>query len=312
VTRIRDRGSGEAIKLSVIIPCYNAAETIATQLEALAGQQSSESWEIIVSNNRSTDDSMAIVERYSKRLPYLRVVDASTQQGQPYALNVGAQAARGEALAFCDADDEVAPEWVATMGDALSKYDFVSCSIDSEKLNPTWLKGIHGNVQRAGLQKIWYPPYLPHAGGGTLGIKKSLHDAVGGFDESLPYLHDTDYCFKVQLLGVKLHFVPNAITHVRYRYKLRGIFHQAHLWAEYNILLYKRYRALALNTEYSHAWKRYYWFFQPWLRYMRDWNRLLLRLPEIRHKAGRAAWAKRLGWQIGRLHGSIKHRVHPV
>jgi glycosyltransferase involved in cell wall biosynthesis len=44
------------VQLSVIIPCYNGAETIAAQLEALAGQQWSGQWEVIVSDNGSTDN----------------------------------------------------------------------------------------------------------------------------------------------------------------------------------------------------------------------------------------------------------------
>ena len=125
----------DSVKLSVIIPCYNGAKTIAVQLEALAFQQWSEPWEVIIADNGSTDDSIAIVERYRHRLPHLRIVDASARKGQPYALNVGAQAASGEALVFCDADDEVGPGWLAAMGEALSKYDFVACRFETKKLN---------------------------------------------------------------------------------------------------------------------------------------------------------------------------------
>jgi glycosyltransferase involved in cell wall biosynthesis len=96
-------------------------------MDALANQSWSEPWEVVVANNKSTDDSMGIVEGYKKQLPNLRIVDASVRQGQPYALNVGAACAQGEAIAFCDADDEVAPGWVAAMGEALSRYDFVAC-----------------------------------------------------------------------------------------------------------------------------------------------------------------------------------------
>lgn len=52
------------MKLSVIIPCFNAANTIAVQLEALAQKHWCESWEVIVSDNGSTDETVAIVEQY--------------------------------------------------------------------------------------------------------------------------------------------------------------------------------------------------------------------------------------------------------
>ena len=234
------------MKLSVIIPCLNAENTIATQLEALANQHWSESWEVIVSDNGSMDNSLTIVEQYKNRLPNLRIVDASDQRGSAHALNIGAQAAIGESLAFCDADDEVAPGWVAAMGEALSKYDFVACRMDIDKLNPPWVKRSRRNPQQEGVQKYNYPPYLPHAGGGTIGVKRWLYEAVGGFDESLSLLHDTDFCWKVQLKGIKLHFVPDAVIHIRFRDSIKGIYQQALGYGEYNVKIYRRYRSLGM------------------------------------------------------------------
>jgi glycosyltransferase involved in cell wall biosynthesis len=288
------------VNLSVIIPCYNAADTLGGQLEALANQYWSQSWEVIVVDNRSTDDSRQIAERYKARLPNLRIVDASARQGQPFALNIGVEAATSEAVAFCDADDEVAPGWVAAMGEALSRHDFVACSIDSEKLNPPWVVVTRGHPQRDGLQKISYPPYLLHAGGGTLGVKRSLHAMVGGFDESLPYLHDTDFCFKLQLAGVQLHFVPDAVMHVRFRHTLRGAYNQARCWAEYTVKVYKKYKE-ATGTELPPSWKRY----------MKNWQYLLWQLPFMRQKKDCYHFLWMLGRQVGLLQGSLKYRIAP-
>lgn len=284
------------MKLSVIIPCYNAADTIATQLAALASQRWSEPWEVIVSDNGSTDELMAIVEQYREQLPNLRIVDASARRGQPYALNVGARAATGDALAFCDADDEVAPGWVAAMGEALSKYDFVAGRLETEKLNKSWVQKARRGLQQDGLQAYKYPSYLPHAAGCSLGLKRSLYEAIGEFDESLPLLHDTDYCWRVQLAGTELHFVPNAVVHYRFRNTLSGVYRQARGYAEYNVLLYKRYRPLGM-PELS------------WKTGVKAWVRLLRRLSRIRSKEGLARWVWQSGWCMGRLQGSIKHRV---
>jgi len=93
------------MKLSVIIPCFNAEATLAVQLDALAGQVWSEPWEVLVVDNRSTDGSMRVERQYFGRLPNFRIVDAAAEQGQPYALNTGVAMAAGESVAFCDADD---------------------------------------------------------------------------------------------------------------------------------------------------------------------------------------------------------------
>jgi glycosyltransferase involved in cell wall biosynthesis len=290
---------GFFMELSVIIPCYNAADTISVQLEALVRQEWLGDWEIIVVNNRSTDASMQIAMKYKSLLPQLRIIDASARQGQPYALNVGVQAAAGQSLAFCDADDEVGTGWVEAMRKALRKYDFVACRIDTKKLNSSWAP-VH--AQEFGLQQIWYPPYLPHAGGGTFGVKQVLFEKVGGFDENLPYLHDTAFCFKLQSLGIRLHFIPGAVVHVRYRTTLSGTFRQSCNYAEYNVLLAKKYRRKTTGKSPLQLWKLYFI----------DWGKVLRRLVTLRDVGNRYKWMWLVGRQIGRLRGSLKYWALPV
>ncbi len=289
--------------LSVVIPCYNTASTISAQLEALAGQRWSNSWEIIVSDNGSTDDTLQVVEHYRERLPSLRIVEAFTRKGSAHALNVGSRAALGESLAFCDADDIVGAEWVAAMGDALSRYSFVAGRFETQKLNPAWVQKSRANPQASGLPRYRYPPYLSYAGGGNMGVKRALYDAIGGFDESLLLLHDTDFCWRLQLAGTELRFVPDAVLHVRYRSTLRGIYHQARGYAEYNVILYKRYLPLGmplLSRKES-------------LTHGADSLQSLLRLfLGVRTKADLARWIWQLGWWIGRLQGSVKERVYAL
>lgn len=284
------------MKLSVIIPCLNEAGFIGVQLEALANQCWSEPWEVIVSDNGSTDKSLAIVDQYRERLPTLRIVDASNRRGQAHARNIGARCASGDALAFCDADDEVAPGWVAAMGEALFHHNFVASRFDIEKLNPPAMRAARGAPQRDGVMKYRYPPYLPFAGSCGLGVNRALHEAVGGFDETFPALEDADYCFRIQLAGGKLCFVPNAVVHIRFPQTPRGVYRQAYCWGKYNVLLYKKHRRLGM----------------PKLS-LRDgvhaWIGLLRTTPQICSKDSRNAWLWRLAWRFGRLQGCIKYRV---
>jgi len=285
------------MKLSVIIPCFNAAGTIAVQLEALKNQYWSKSWEVIISDNGSTDQTVAIAEQYKDKLPNLRVVDSSARRGAAYARNVGALAAVGEAFAFCDADDEVAPGWVAAMGEALSRYDFVACKREYEKLNEPWSLKYRNLAQQEGLQSYKNPSYhLPHASSSTLGVRRSVHEAVGGFDETMLSLEDTDYCWRIQLTGTKLHFVPDAIVHYRYRQTIRDHFLQPRLWGEYRVLLYKKYRPLGMPK-------------LSWQVGMKGWLDLLIGLPRLLSQEGRVQWVRGFGQRVGRLYGSIKYRV---
>jgi glycosyltransferase involved in cell wall biosynthesis len=281
------------VKLSVVMACRNAADTVAVQLEALAGQEWSEEWELIVVDNGSTDETVEIVESFRPRFPSLRIVDASDRRGAAHALNVGVSAAQGETIAFCDADDEVALGWLAAMGDALQRSEFVAGWSDFVKLNDHWLQETREPQPRDRLPTLPYPPYLPYAGTCALGIRRRLHDLVGGFDESLLVLHDTDYCIRVQLRGVQLGFASEAVVHYRYRRSWRGIFGQARSYAEASALIQKRYGPAKLD----------------WRWPLRLWKPLLGALGRSYRRSDRAKLAWLLGWQVGRYQGSLRHRV---
>src|ERR1700704_4755874 len=98
--------------VSVIVPAYNESRYIEEQLEALKAQEYNGRWEIIVVNNRSTDNTVQIVERYKNRIANLQLIDAAEKQGRSYARNVGAKYAKGDALLFCDAHTVVERDWL--------------------------------------------------------------------------------------------------------------------------------------------------------------------------------------------------------
>src|SRR6059058_4106784 len=101
--------------VSVVVPAYNCADTIDVQLAALAEQDYDGRWEVVVVDNRSTDDTADRARRWSDRLPGLRVVDASERQGVSHARNRGIEEARGDLIAICDADDQVQPGCLTAM-----------------------------------------------------------------------------------------------------------------------------------------------------------------------------------------------------
>ncbi|HHH44028.1 MAG TPA: glycosyltransferase family 2 protein [Gammaproteobacteria bacterium] len=289
------------MRLSVILACYNGEKTLADQMDGLASQEWSKPWEVVFVDNGSTDNSRAIAERYKDRLPCLRIIDASEKQGKSFALNKGIRAARGELIAFADADDQVAPGWLAAMGNALETHDLVACRWDIDALNSERSRRYRRNAQLDGVQEVHYPPYLPHAGGGTIGIRRELHMKIGGFDESLRHLEDTDYVWKAQLAGARIHFEPAAVMRIRFRDDIKSIYMQNRNYAEYNVFLSRRYRSH--GEPMPHPWRK---FFSAWLSLARTSRRL------FRGPGPRAVWTGKLGWQLGLLRGVLKYRVPPV
>lgn len=225
------------MRISVVIACYNAQDTLGAQLEALAQQTYPDGFEVLLADNGSTDASVAIAESYLPRLPGLRVVDASQRRGPAHARNVAARAATTPWLAFCDADDVVAQDWLTSMARALWRHPFVGGRFESTLLN-------HGRVLRSRelqqddeLQRSPFGPDLPHAGAGNMGVHRDVFLGVGGFDESLTCLEDTDLSWRLQLTGVPLAFRPQAVVHVRLRSSWSGMWSQGLAYGRASALL---------------------------------------------------------------------------
>ena len=92
--------------LSIIIPAYNEAKRISRTLETLQEYLGSKGWaaEVIVVNDGSFDDTVAIVNAYISRWNALRLVDNGGNRGKGFSVRNGAQGAEGDIVLFTDAD----------------------------------------------------------------------------------------------------------------------------------------------------------------------------------------------------------------
>jgi glycosyltransferase involved in cell wall biosynthesis len=206
-------------------------------LKCYSKQDINRPWEIVFIDNRSTDNTCKLIHAYEGKLPPYKLVEANEVPGAGYARNVGVEHCSSDNIVFSDADDEIPNNWVGKMLEGVERHGFIGCGIDDSKLNPPHMLGIV-HFKMDGLMSAGY---LPFAGSLGMGIKKELLQEVDGFDNSFRYGQDTDLCFRVQLIGHKLHFQPDTRTHVRLRDSLRGVCRQHYLWGRYERILAKRY-----------------------------------------------------------------------
>jgi glycogen synthase len=116
--------SDEQGLLSIIIPYYNMGEYVEETIES-ALRTEYQHYEIIIINDGSTEDeSLRVLDQYRSH-PSIRVIDIDNQ-GLANARNVGAKAAKGEYIAFLDADDLVEPSFYPKCIEILDNYSNVS------------------------------------------------------------------------------------------------------------------------------------------------------------------------------------------
>lgn len=115
--------------ISVIVPVYNVGPYLTPCVDSLLGQ-TYQHIEVLLIDDGSTDGSGAVCDGYAARDPRVRVLHQKNQ-GVSAARNAGLDAAAGAYIAFVDADDYVAPDYLEVLQRDLEtqKVDIVCCEI---------------------------------------------------------------------------------------------------------------------------------------------------------------------------------------
>lgn len=277
---------------SVIIPALNAGRTIGTQLEALARQDFTDDWEVVVVDNGSSDDTVQVCRSFASVLSLHVVV--CEQPGTGAARNFGATTASADLLLFCDADDEADPGWVRGMVDALAKDDAVGGRIENDRLNgdrPSYMPR-HPDALPV------VAGFLPRAIAASLGVRRAAFKQVGGFaDEYIYGSGDTEFCWRLQLAGFSLGYAPDAVMHYRHRSTLRSVAQKAYKTQRSGARLFRQYQ--------PHGMK------QPrLLGTAARWGRLAVTAPALPFSPRlRWWWAEQAAGAAGRVAGSVKFHV---
>lgn len=118
------------MKVSFIIPAYNALSTIARTLDSIYMLPlKSDDFEVIVIDDCSTDKTLSLLHEYAESKENMRVLSQVTNRRQGAARNWGVKEAAGEYIMFVDADDSIAEGFIESMTYALSsKVDMLFCT----------------------------------------------------------------------------------------------------------------------------------------------------------------------------------------
>ncbi len=184
--------------ISVIIPIYNAEQTIVSALDSIKNQTfTRKKFEIIIVNDGSTDAGSKVVENYIEEHPQMNIILLHQKNGGvSNARNTGLKIAKGDYIALLDADDE----WDSTKIEKQIDYfenknleiDFLATARNNNKiLFPYYIKN--------GFAEITFNKLLirNEAQPSTVMFKRKVLENTGYFDDNQRYAEDVNFWMKV-------------------------------------------------------------------------------------------------------------------
>lgn len=193
--------------ISIIIPVYNQADKLPLCLDSLLSQIYKE-FEVIVVNDGSADNSLAVAEKYknsfqSQGIRYKTI--SQTNQGAPSARNQGWREAKGEYLLFCDADAQLAPEALSEMLEALNQNKDISFVY----ANFQWGRK-HFRLFPFNEEKLKKMPYIH-----TMSLIRSQDFPSKGWDESIKKFQDWDLWLTMTEKGHKGYWLDKTLFRIQ-------------------------------------------------------------------------------------------------
>jgi glycosyltransferase involved in cell wall biosynthesis len=211
---------------SVVIATYNRAADLRETLWSLAGVRTTASWEVIVVDNNSTDETRAVVIESAASFPVpLRYVFEG-EQGRSPALNAGIRLAHGEIVVTTDDDVRVDADWLDRAAEGLER---LACDYVGGRVlpiwggpRPAWLPD-HGGKHWAvialldyGGEPIEFGARVPL--GVNMAFRRSAFEIAGLFDPHTGRKAGTllgqevrEWCIRARAAGVRGFYVPELV-----------------------------------------------------------------------------------------------------
>jgi glycosyltransferase involved in cell wall biosynthesis len=178
---------GGGLSISVVIPCFNGAQFLSESLASVR-RQTRPLVEVLVVDDGSMDGSPEIA-----RAQGATVLPTFINSGPAAARNLGIEFARGDLIAFIDADDTWAPDHCATLAALLERHPEAALAFSRERRIGIW-SGTHDRVLPDGepVDAFWAllnKNIVPQMG---VVVRREVLLAVGGYDERMRYAEDYD------------------------------------------------------------------------------------------------------------------------
>jgi glycosyltransferase involved in cell wall biosynthesis len=197
---------------SIVIPCFNAEKTLPDTLASIQAQKYP-SWEVILVDDGSTDNTRAIIKAAARRDRRI-ILARNTGKGPSAARNMGALTlARGNIVAFCDADDLWSPDKLTELKIAFEDFftDAVYGKVGFFKDSPLDVT----TYSTVPTEPLSIPVLLgenPVCTMSNLAIRRTSFERTGGFNPEIVHNEDLEWLVRLVGSGARLVGVQSCLT----------------------------------------------------------------------------------------------------
>ncbi|NQV12254.1 glycosyltransferase [Candidatus Uhrbacteria bacterium] len=232
------------MSVSVIIPTWNEEEHLSRLLNDL-NEQSFQDFEVIVADRSSSDKTVEVARKYGAKI----VKGGKVSFGR----NAGAAVARGQTFLFLDADATLPSK--DFLKDVVGEMHERRLDLAGTAVIPDSSKILDGILHWLYNRYIYLMgAILPHAAGTCILAKKSIHEAVGGFDETITLAEDHDYVRRGAQFGqfgiIKSHPIITGVR--RLEKEGRILLSLKYIFAEFYILMFGPIRGKYFKHEFGY------------------------------------------------------------
>jgi len=236
----------KVVKVSVVVPAYNAAGVITSCLDALQKQDYDLPYEILIVDDGSSDGTADLAESSG-----VRVIRHAAKQGAAAARNSGINAAVGDLICFTDADGMPKENWIQEILQPLSNQDIVG------------VKGTYATAQREIVARFVQIEYedkydllrahkrINFIDTYSAAYKRQVLLANNGFDEQIYYVEDQELSFRLAARGYQMVFQPQAIVYHLHSSNLRTYFYKKFMIGYWKAQILRRFPGRVIKDSHT-------------------------------------------------------------
>jgi len=235
------------LSVSVVVPSYNSAATLASAIKAIINQDF-KTLEIIIVDDGSVDQTREVVQSFSN-VRYVYQDNA----GPAAARNTGAKEAAGDLIFFTDADCVPRPDWLSQSIEHFKDENIAVVAGSYGIANPKNIlaRCIHHEIL---YRHHHLMPIHPKAFGSyNFGIRKRIFEEVGGFEESYCQAsgEDNDLSYKLIKMGHKIYFEKDSLVDHQHTTSIKKYLKEQYCHGFWRAKMYLQHPSMIKGDDYT-------------------------------------------------------------